>query len=124
MFAADVARRYGKVVLEDFDLRRVATRAKHGGQADELPAAARHYRVMAATSTLRSVLVNACQREGVTVEVVPAQNTTRMCHVCGCLDFEEDPAELVHTCSDCRARTDQDANAAVNLMALTAHSST
>jgi hypothetical protein len=113
--AVALSRRYARLVLEDFDLRRVTTRA---GAAD-LPAAARHQRFMAAPSELRLALVNAFARDhgAAAVVSVPAAYTTLACHVCGQIDPTWDPAAaLVTTCPHCGATHDQDARACYHLL--------
>jgi hypothetical protein len=118
-FAAWVSRTYAEVVIEEFDLSRVARVKGPGGEVAEgadLPALARRQRQWAAPSTLRSAIVSACQREGVRVLVVPAANTTRACHQCGAI--QDVGADLVHRCAACGTEWDQDDNACVNLLRL------
>ena len=49
--------------------------------------------------------------------LVPAANTTRDCSVCGHRETWDQATEVVHTCSACGETWDQDASAAVNLLA-------
>ena len=114
-FAAWVAKTYQDVVIEDFDLRAIADLEKQGKQ---LPAPARHNRVLAAPSELRLALKNACTREGVKIAQVGSQNTTRACHNCGSIEHWDAGAELRHRCSACGVEWDQDDNAASNLLSL------
>lgn len=115
-FAANVARQYDTCLIEDFDLRQVATKRKHGGTADDIAPGARHQRVLAATSTLRSALANACGRDGVTISVVEAAYTSLVCPVCGSLEQFDKAAAIRHTCSICGCGWDQDYAAAVHLL--------
>lgn len=113
LFAADLARRYREVVLEDFDLRPVVMLAKH---AKEMHAAARHQRVWAAPSVLRLAVVNACEREGLLVSKVPCAYTTVICGECGSLERFDKAREMLHKCEGCGITFDQDDNAAANLL--------
>lgn len=119
VFAADLARRYAEVILEDFDLAQVARRRRDAegqpGPAAELTAIARRHRQWAAVSELRQAVLSACQREGVTVTIVSGAWTTVTCHRCGLAD-PFDKRELVHRCRGCGAEWDQDENAAVLLL--------
>lgn len=115
VFAAWVARTYGTVRLEAFDLRDVAEVPE---DADEcLPLPVRQYRTLAAVSVLRLALEQACAREGAVVEKVDSRNTTRECHACGAVERWDAAAELRHRCRACGAEWDQDENAARNLLA-------
>ena len=113
-FAARVAKTCEEVVIENFDLRAIADLKKQG---KDLPAPARHNRVLAAPSELRLALKNACTREGVKIVQVDSQNTTRACHNCGSIEHWDAGAELRHRCSACGIEWDQDLNAAANLLA-------
>lgn len=120
VIAADLARRYAGVVVEDFDLSEVARR-KPGpdgepGPAAELVAIARRQRQWAAVHELRRAIVSACTREGVAITVVPAADTTVTCAACGTVD-RFDKRALYHRCSGCGQEWDQDVNAARNLLA-------
>lgn len=110
VWAAGVARRYGTVVIEHFDLRRVAVVPEPEGEARQ-----KDYRQRVSPSTLRAAVRNACQREGLAVVELPAEWTTATCHMCG-KRCEWDHGELVHRCEHCGAMWDQDANAAANLL--------
>lgn len=115
IFAAEIARTYGRVQLEDFDLSRVA-KVKDDGQGKELPKEARHYRQIAAVSTLRLAIENACEREGVSTQRGNAAYTTQTCQNCGYTYAFDAARELVTTCPACRERIDQDLRAAMNLV--------
>lgn len=116
-FAAKLARTYGTVVLEKFDMREVARRdAPDKGTKD--PRAPNRNRVLASVSELRMCIKNAVEREGGTYLEVPSQNTTRACAYCGSIEDFDQAAKLVHTCGACQKNWDQDANAARNLLSL------
>jgi hypothetical protein len=120
VFAADLARRYASVQMEDFDLSQVARimRPAKADQAEnQLVAKARYYRVIAGVYELRQAIRNVCDREGVEIVVQAATNTTAQCAHCGSLETW-DHRELWHTCSQCGTRWDQDHNAARNLLEL------
>lgn len=112
--AADLARRYNTLVLEDFDLRRVARRHAPDAESAE-NGTARSNRQAVATSELRAALVNAFASEGKTKLVVPAVDSTRTCTVCGIVRAFDAAADIMHTC-ECGTTWDQDANAALVLL--------
>lgn len=121
--AAWVAREFVEVRLEKFNLHRVARRPvaeqKEAMSPGDLAIAARarHARGWAAVSLLRLAIINACQREGVTVTLVPAAGTTQTCSRCGAaLDFDA-ARELEYQCPACGVQQDQDAGAAVLILA-------
>lgn len=122
--AADLARRYGTLVLEAFDLRAVARRpsaaddataAAEGKQAEN--ETARTNRQLAAVSELRLALTQAFVARGGRVVTVPAENTTRECANCGSLESWDQAASVHHGCRKCGKVWDQDDNAAENLLA-------
>lgn len=104
------ARRYSTLILEQFDLRRVARHATVDSTDNE-NATARGNRQLVAPSELRSCLVNAIGRTGSVIEVDPA-DTTHICHACSALEVFDAAENLFHTCGSCGARWDQDENAA------------
>lgn len=111
VFAAELASTHRTLVLEKFDLRRVA-RAQAAESVERENDTARSNRVLVAPSALREALVQAFRARGGTVVEVEAAGTTRTCHACdaGCTF---DAAEhLHHTCAACGTRWDQDENAA------------
>lgn len=113
IFAANLARRYNTLVLEDFDLRVFARRAPAEESAEnEL---ARSHRHQLATSSLRLALLNAFGKSRTVV--VSAVNTTAACHVCGTVLSFDAAVAIDHRCEACGASWDQDDNACVNLLA-------
>jgi transposase len=124
IFAAELARTYKTVVLEEFDLRKVAKRQDTLAQgqlstpegpstAPQVPEneTARHSRQMASISELRLTLQNACQ-----VVAVSAVNTTRTCNGCGFTEKFDAASMVHHACGACGVIWDQDENAAKNLL--------
>lgn len=110
-FAAALAKKYSVVFLEDFDLRQVQRKpAPESGTQGSLPAD--RQRVLAAVSTLRSAIANACRREGVRVVFVEASFTTLSCNSCGHTEKWDAAKWLVRICPKCKAVWDQDENAA------------
>jgi len=108
-FAADVARRYERVVLEAFNLEAFATNAEPEDEKEDNERRLHRVRALAAPSTLVDALRNAC---GSTVVFVEPRNTTRECHRCGHVNEWKDQSILVQVCAGCGASWDQDANAA------------
>lgn len=113
IFAADLARKYERLVLEDFDLRKMA---KHETVESGVPEIkeARSMRQLTAPSELRLALINAFSGR---FEKVPAPGTTYTCHACGSAETWNQAKEISHTCSACGATWDQDDNAAKNILA-------
>ena len=116
VWAASMAQRYQTIIVEKFDLRRVAAKPPTG---EEKPKAdydkARSNRQLAAVSELRGCISNAF--DGRTVEILSV-DTTRACSVCGVVNQFDQAAHLLHTCRDCGSTWDQDRNAATNILAL------
>lgn len=123
VFAAGLARRYGVLVLERFDLRPVVQRRR---TEDDLPAGAeqsredgaRANRHAVAPSELRLALVNAFRARGGRVVEYDAAWTTATCRRCGHVCQWDQAAELRHTCEACGSEWDQDYNASTNLLRL------
>ncbi len=112
-FAAEMAKTYTSLVLEDFDLRDIARKPEAHQQEDDNHQA-RSNRVRGSTSELRQALKQAFAGS---VTEVPAEYTTQTCSACGSRQLWDQAAELEHTCTACGARWDQDQNAAKNLLA-------
>jgi hypothetical protein len=114
-FAADLATRYKTVVLEAFDLRKVAKQLPL--EADETAnETARGMRVIASTSELRGCLLNAFNGRGGTIEFVNPALTTKTCAACGSVEQWDQAKELRHSCGSCKAEWDQDDNASANIL--------
>lgn len=118
IFAKQTAERYGRVVIEDFNLRRVAMLPAPEQKEDERPEAhgSRSSRQSVSPSEFRGALVNACRRLGTSVVKLPARNTTRKCHLCGYEKAWDAAEAILHACAGCGRTWDQDYNAAVNLL--------
>lgn len=115
IFAARVARDYDTLLIESFDLREVTQ--KPSAESKEVRTASASYRQIVSPSTFRAALRNACLREGVLIEEVPAEYSTRTCHRCGdCREWDQ-VKSVMHKCDACGAGWDQDANAVRNLLA-------
>lgn len=115
VFAAETVRKYDTVVLEDFDLRRLAKKPDaEDGTSGALPTDKQ--RVIASVSELRLALKNACQQAGVEVMVVDAKHSTTECYECGHREKFDAAVQLMRTCPKCGALYDQDYNAAINLL--------
>lgn len=131
VLAADLVRRYARIVIEDFDLRAFSDRGgtRPERKRDQEPSDARrenrasNRRVKASPSEFRAVLVNTAEREGTCVVRVPCPCTTRHCSFCGHTDPWDDPAALVHLCPGCGRAYDQDWNATRNLLRLSSAAS-
>jgi hypothetical protein len=113
---SEFATRYATIVLEKFDLRNVAKRAK-AEDAKEAHPTARHNRHASALSEFRLVLRSAVARQGGKVVLVPAAGTTMECHLCGHAEPWDAAPKIMHTCEGCGRTWDQDENAARNMLA-------
>jgi transposase len=114
VFAAQIANKYKTIVLEDFDLRKVAEKsAPETAKAENQTA--RGNRQTAAVSELRLAIINAAKARGRECVVVDARDTTHICNTCGSVERFEAAEQIEHTCA-CGARWDQDVNAAANLL--------
>lgn len=112
-----IATKYGRVVLEKFDLRQVARLPAPEGATPGNPAA-RGQRQVAAISELRQCITSACAARGVEVVTVDGAYTTRACHACGVVRKWDAATNVTHACDACGAVWDQDDNAARNLLAV------
>jgi hypothetical protein len=113
--AAQLARKYGTVVLEKFDLAKIK-RLNEPEQGPDSPRAMRSQMHVSAPGELRQRIVDRVQQEGGLVVSLDAAGTTHSCHACGGSCAFDAQDELSHTCEHCGARWDQDYNAAMNLM--------
>jgi len=122
-FAAWVAETYDYIIIERFHLPAVIKKPEPEVAPDvsDLEAMQQNrasgQRVKAAPGEARSALVSAARRRGRHVLEVPAEYTTMRCAACGHCEPWTKPAELWHTCAGCGVRFDQDANAAINILA-------
>jgi hypothetical protein len=126
-WAADFARRYRTIVIEDFHLPAVAGRrglkrnATDGEKVFADNASSRRH--IAAPGTFRGAVLDACRSRGTVVMERECAFTTLACSKCGyCEPWDAAPA-IDHCCAKCGAIWDQDYNAAVNLLRGTAGAS-
>lgn len=115
LVAARLARTYGSVVVEDFDLAE-AKRLHAPEQEEDAPAPQRAQLHAAAPGELRLAITQAVVRDGGVVAVLSAVGTTSQCHGCGGACSWNQGQEIWHTCEHCGAVWDQDHNAAINLL--------
>jgi hypothetical protein len=118
LFGVEMARRYDTVVLEHFDLSKIAKRptideANEGQAENEV---ARSNRQLAAVGQLRQCVVHAFQRRRGTVRRAPAEYTTQMCYKCKHIEKWDAANYLHHECSKCHTVQDQDEAASINLL--------
>lgn len=112
---AMLAKRYGEVVFEDFDLAKMAWRPRAEDDAEnEAARAARH---LVAPAELRLAIRESFLSRGGIVTLVDPANTTRECHACGFTEAFDAAASVDHTCSACGVRWDQDHNACAIMLA-------
>lgn len=109
VLAANLAKRYRYVALEDLDLRKFSVTP--GTETEGGPGSTfRQQKNRAALSTLRLALANRLE----VVEVDPA-GTSKTCSRCGA--YKSDlGSDTVYECESCGATLDRDKNAAINIM--------
>lgn len=103
--AAAIAARVGRIIIDQSDFRALATK-----EDNDLPQAARRYRVIGAPGELRRILQEAAAKRGVSVTVHEGPST-RKCHACGAPMASETPERLDQRCDECGVVCDQDENA-------------
>jgi hypothetical protein len=109
-FAAKLARRYGVLVLEKFDLRRVVELPDLESTEHSFETA-RSMRTIAAISELRNVLEHAFTVRGGTVRTRDATLTTHECPLCAAVTDFDAARHVRWTCASCGAQWDQDDSA-------------
>lgn len=115
-FAAEIRKKYRTAVVELFNISKVAKLPDPTKEDAEQAKLARRYRFIAATSNLRNFI----SEKQTKFEEVPADFTTQQCHLCGFTEKFDAAASIDHTCSGCGQRWDQDYNACMNMLALSA----
>ena len=115
VIAAALARTYDTLVVEDFDLRKMAKRKPVGQDIEADNETARSNRVVACTSELRDCLIKAFVSHGGRAVSVSAVNTTRECHITRIVEVFDAAAAIRHGTS-MGTDWDQDDNAARNLV--------
>jgi Putative transposase DNA-binding domain len=107
-FAAEMRKRYARVIVEDCDWRELARKP---GVAEDSDHGARTYMRAGAVGLLRGLLV----QDG--AKPSESADTTKKCSFCESPEEWDQATELVHTCERCGEVWDQDENAARNLLA-------
>lgn len=109
-FAAQLSRRYKLAFIEDTNWREMGELFDAEDATAKTPAA--YYRTVASPGRLLEIV-----RERFTDHaMMPAENTTQRCHVCGGLVGFDAARYLEAMCQHCGAEWDQDENAAINLL--------
>lgn len=123
LFAADMAKRYARVVLEKLDLRDFSKK-EDGPDATVNPTSRRNRTVVALSEFRESIALAfggtwAVEKgpTGDRIVAVEAAGTTMVHHECGSVERWDQAMHLSHMCSSCGAIFDQDANAAKNILA-------
>lgn len=118
--AAELAKRYGTLIINDFDLRDTQKHAKLEAGKHEVDLV-RWQQTKACCSELRTALKQAFWSRGGHVLQVPAAMVTRRCSVCGYDKPWKRPEELLHTCENPdpnvpRHTLDRDHNSTTNML--------
>jgi hypothetical protein len=116
LFAAGLVRRFGVLVIEDFDMAKTAKRPDVGEEEHGSAEAARSNRQIVSPSELRHCLVSAFVAAGGRVVKVDPDKTTAACHRCGHVEAWDQAAKIMHRCGGCGAVWDQDVNNVENLL--------
>lgn len=115
ILAAQMARRYRFLVIDDTDLADFQRNPAVESKEVAIPTVKRNQRV-AAGSELRTCMINAFGEERVIR--LDHKDMTRRCHLCGHInEWDRLAADRCHTCDGCGARWDQDFNNGKNLLA-------
>jgi hypothetical protein len=116
VMAADIARRYQTIYIEDFSLPEVIEKPlPEDVDAEHRNKLAEQNRRLAGISVWRDALQNASRTRAAEYVALDPACTTRQCALCGhCVQWDQ-AKEIVHTCPGCGASWDQDDNAAINL---------
>lgn len=113
ILAAELAKRYGTIVIDKLDLRMVARRKKPEDTKIENETANSH-RNLAALSVLRQALASACLTRGRTLVAIDAVDASRTCPSCAERTDFDAAASIEWTCHSCGKTWDQDFVAAAN----------
>jgi hypothetical protein len=106
LWSQSLAKKYGSVVVEDFDLPTLIDRDK----PVKIPEA-RHVRFLVAPGYLRAEVKNVFKDR---CELAEVKKRTTVCHVCGEELVGDRAREVELWCEQCNAARDQDANNAAN----------
>ena len=110
VFAAQIAEKYDTIVIEQFDLRSMATRKDETENET-----ARSNRQLVAVSDFRIAVKNAVKSRGRVLVAMPAYDTTRTCPTCGLVSDRPAAEDVVLKC-ECGAVWDQDTEGASELL--------
>jgi hypothetical protein len=106
----------GLLVIDNYNIARIARKPDIGQEDNEAHRAARANRVLAAPGSLRQRMIDGANRRGVTVQAVDG-TISGLHHVCGHeLDRDEREQSVMVWCPSCETMVDQDANALELLM--------
>ena len=115
LIARKIALTYDTVIIENFDLRKIA---QHDNPEDQVSqeAAQRSQRFAASLSEFRAALALMASNVGSKIVERDAAHTTVQCFSCEEWCSWDAARYLRHTCEHCGAHWDQDANASRNLL--------
>ena len=116
--AKRLATTHARIIIDTFKISDVARRpgvekVETGGQA------ARHNRVLASPSDLRSKIIKACAKYGAEVVAATSVNGTKRCNYCGEI---QEVKTVNHRCVSCGIEWDRDVNNTLNLDEASANS--
>lgn len=101
----------GLLVIDNYNIAKIARKPDIGQKDEEAHRAARANRVLAAPGRLRAAMIDGANRRGVQVQAIDG-TISGVHHVCGTeLDQDERELNVMVWCPHCETMVDQDANA-------------
>lgn len=113
--AADLTKRYSKILLGNFSLSALGRRPEPL-EGETLSDAIRRNKNTVSCGIFQDILKSAASKNGCVVEKVSAKDITITCYACGTSCNFNRIKKLSHSCEHCGTRWDQDENAARNML--------
>ena len=121
VWAAQLARDYGAIRIEDTDYRHLLAKEQKDGSESAIQSAVRQLARLAAPGEFRKCVSLAAAKSGAVMETLPGSRLTLRCYLCGfeqnITDGKNDRDAIMWTCGHCGEIWDQDKNFARNLLA-------
>jgi predicted Zn-ribbon and HTH transcriptional regulator len=119
--AAKLVTKYDLVALEDLKVANLSklpqpeTKADVASTVAHMNKVSRRQRTEVAPGHLEKAILQAAEKLGKRVVMVPAPNTSKTCHLCGHVQRRKLGPSQYQTCETCRGSWDRDYNAAQNI---------
>jgi hypothetical protein len=115
-FARDIVEDASSITINVLDLSALSRVDKPSGGENPLPAAARHYRTVAAISILRKFVIERAQKVGTNIIFSDAAKD-RVCHSCQKpVNYAASPFTHQYVCETCGASFDKDLNSCRSML--------